>query len=229
MVDKKTAKDYVAKMIGQEYIIPTISDGYERFEDIPFDELPHQFVLKCNHDSGGLVICTNKKAFNFKEASKKINRCLKRNFYWHGREWPYKHIKPSIIVEQYMVDESGIELKDYKFFCFNGKVKCFKVDFNRFTKHQANYYDLELNLLPFGETSMPPDPSRHIQMPDNLNQMISLAEKLAEDIPFVRIDFYNIKGKIYFGEMTLCPGAGCNSFTNEEWEYRLGEWLTLPN
>lgn len=195
MVDKYLVKDYVANIIGDEYIIPTLG-VYDNFHDINFEKLPNQFVLKCTHDSGSTIVCKNKKEINFSEVKQKINRALKQNFFYQGREWPYKYVKPRIIIEKYMVDESREELKDYKFFCFNGKVRFFKVDFNRFIKHRANYYDTSLNLLPFGEEICPPDMDKKIDIPNNVNHMIDLAEILSKNTSFVRVDFYNINEKI---------------------------------
>lgn len=227
LVDKYKVKEYVGNKIGVEYIIPTLG-VWDKFQDINFSLLPNQFVLKCTHDSGGLIICRDKNSFNIKENKKKIEKLLRRNFYYSGREWPYKNVKPRIIAEKYMVDESNKELKDYKFFCFNGKVKFFKVDFDRFIEHHANYYDTNLNLLPFGEVICPPDFNRKIEIPNNINEMINLAEKLAKDIPFVRVDFYNVNGKIYFGEMTFYPAAGFGKFEPEEWDKKIGDMLELP-
>ena len=150
------------------------------------------------------------------------------NIYITQREWPYKNVPRRIIAEKYMIDESGYELKDYKFFCFNGKVECFKVDFDRFTSHKANYYDRNAMLLPFWETVCPADHSKIFDKPKNFNKMIEYAEILSKDIPFVRIDFYNINGKIYFGEITFFPAAGMGKFEPMEWDYKLGEKLKLP-
>ena len=228
MVDKILAKEYVASIIGEEYIIPTLY-VYKSVDEIDFKKLPDQFVLKCNHDSGGLVICKDKKNFDFSKAKKIISDCMDNNFYYHCREWQYKNIKPLIFAEKYMEDESGYELKDYKFFCFNGKVKCLKVDFGRFQEHHANYYDRKLNILPFGEAKLPPVPNHIINFPQNIEEMFSLAEKLAQGLIFVRVDLYNIRGTVYFGELTLCPASGMGKFTDENWDYILGEWLNLPN
>lgn len=227
MVDKYEAKEYVASLIGEEYIIPTIG-VYDKFEDIDFDKLPKKFAIKCTHDSGGLIICKNKKELDINEARKKINQCLRRNFYYLGREWPYKNVKPRIIAEKYMVDENYDELRDYKFFCFSGRVEFFKVDFNRFIKHQANYYDKNSKLLRFGEEVCPPDYNKKIIMPNNLKKMIELAEKLSKDIPFVRVDFYDVDGNIYFGEMTFFPASGFGKFIPEEWDEKIGKMLKLP-
>ena len=227
MVDKCEAKKYVADIIGEEHIIPTIA-VYDRVEDIDFDALPDQFVMKCTHDCGGLVICKDKGKLDKKTAVGKLRKCLNSKYYLRTREWPYMNVKPRIIAEQYMEDESGYELKDYKFFCFNGVVKCLKVDYNRYIDHHANYYDRDMNLLPFGEVVCTPDFNHVIEKPKNLEKMIELAEKLSKGMPFLRVDFYNISGKIYFGELTFFPASGMGKFTSEEWDYTLGSWIKLP-
>lgn len=148
MVDKYAVKKYVANLIGEEFIIPTIG-VYDKWDEIEFEKLPKQFVIKCTHDSGGIVIVKDKCKFDQKKAKKIINSSLKRNYYYFGREWPYKNVRPQIIVEKYMSGNHNEDINDYKFFVFNGKVKCFKIDFNRFVNHQANYYDGEAKLLKF--------------------------------------------------------------------------------
>lgn len=227
MVDKLVAKNYVKNISEEINIIPTLG-VWKCFDEIDFDTLPDSFVLKCTHDSGGIAICKNKREFNINEAKNKINKNIKKNFFYYGREWPYKMVKPQIIAEEYLEDRSTRDLKDYKFFCFNGEVKCFKIDINRFLNHRANYYDVRGNLLPFGEESLPPDYEANIQMPKNLSKMIELAEKISEDIPFLRVDFYEVNGKIFFGELTFYPASGFGKFTNELWDKKLGEWLILP-
>ena len=225
MVDKYDVKNYVASVIGQEYIIPTLG-VWDTFEKVDFDILPDQFVLKCTHDSGGLIICKDKQKFDLLDSKMKIDACLKSNYYSVWREWPYKNVKPRIIAEQYMSD-GGQDIKDYKFFVFNGKVKCFKIDFDRFTKHGANYYDPSGKLLPFGEKICPPNPQKNLKMPQNLNLMIELAERLASDQDFLRVDFYEINNRVYFGELTFYPATGMGKFVPEEWDKKLGSWLQL--
>lgn len=226
MVDKYEAKSYVSKIIGNKYIIPTLGI-YNNFDEIDFNKLPNQFVIKCTHDSGGLVIVTDKSKLDIEKSKKKINKSLKRNYYYPGREWPYKNVKPRIIIEKYMKDNSINDLMDYKFFCFNGKCKFFKIDFNRLTKHQANYYDINGNFLPFGEEICPPDFSKKLELPVNLKKMINLAEKLSQNITFLRVDFYEINGNIYFGELTFYPASGFGKFEPEEWDLKLGNLIDL--
>ena len=227
MVDKYEAKRYVAERIGEEHIIPTLG-VWDCVEDIDFDSLPDQFVLKCTHDSAGLVICRDKKQLDIIKAKDKLSKALKRNFYYVGREWPYKNVKPRIIAEKYMEDAVMGELRDYKFFCFNGAVKCFKIDFDRFIKHKANYYSPEGDLLPFGENVCPPDFEKDLTMPHSLGKMIDFAQKLSKDIPFLRVDFYEVGKQIYFGELTFYPASGFGLFTPKKWDATLGGWIQLP-
>jgi len=227
MVDKYEVKKYVSELIGNEHIIPTIGI-YNKFTDINIKELPNQFVIKCTHDSGSTIVCKNKEEFDFKVAEKKINKALKVNYYRLAREWPYKNIKPRIIVEQYMEEEGKKDLTDYKFMCFNGKVKCSFVCLNRNTKGGLNvdFYDLNWNKMPFERHYKNSDII--LKKPKNYEKMIKLAEKLARNIPFVRVDFYEIKNRIYFGELTFYPGAGFEEFNPEEYDEILGSWINLP-
>ena len=229
LADKYEVREYIKDKIGEEYLIPLLG-VYNTFDEINFDELPNEFVIKCNHDCASVVICKDKKNFDYDAAKGKIEKALKRNYYYGGREWVYKNIKPRIIIEKCMEDASGQDLKDYKFFCFNGVAKMFKIDFNRFKNHQANYYDVKTKkILPFGEFEYPPDYNKKIAIPKNIDKMIKLANQLSKDIPFARVDFYNINEKIYFGEITFYPAAGFGKFTSKEWDYKLGEMLELPD
>lgn len=224
MVDKYAVKKYVEQILGGgEYIIPTLG-VWNEFDDIDFSTLPDCFVLKCTHDSGGIAICKDKEQFDYSDARNRIIRSLKCNYYSHGREWPYKDVPPQVIAEEYL----GDSLNDYKFFCFNGKVKCFKIDFDRFTNHHANYYDCNGDILPFGEADYIPIPEKKIEMPKKLGLMIELAEKLASKLLFLRVDFYEVNGKVYFGELTFYPASGMGRFVPESWDTELGKWLKLP-
>ncbi len=227
MVDKYEAKKYVSDIIGEEYIIPTLG-VWEHFDDIDFEALPQQFVLKCTHDSGGLVICRDKSQFDRNAAKKQIEKCLKHNYFYYYREWPYKNVKPRIIAEKYMEDSSTSELRDYKFFCFNGVVKCYNVDFDRFINHRANYYMPDGKLLKLGKKACPPDFSREIPYTKNLEKMKKLASVISSGHPFLRVDFYDVDGKIYSGELTFYPGGGFSEFLCEDDDIMLGSWLTLP-
>ncbi len=226
MVDKYEVKEYVAGIIGRDHIIPTL-ESYNSIEEIDFSRLPNSFVLKCTHDCGGIEICKDQTKFDKEKALASLNKTLKRDYYWPGREWPYKNVKHRIIAEKYMVDESGYELKDYKFFCFNGEAKFLKIDFNRYTNHQANYYTLDGKFLPFYEIVCPNDEAVELKMPSNMNEMLDIVSKLSCNIPFVRVDLYNINGQIYFGELTLYPASGFGPFEPSSWDFKIGEMLNL--
>lgn len=225
-VDKYAVKSFIADQIGKEHVIPTIG-VWDEVNQIDFEELPNRFVLKCVHGSGCNIICTDKQSLDIQKTREKLESWMHQSWYWLGREWPYKAIKPRVIAEQFLEDGTG-QLMDYKFFCFNGIVKCFKIDFDRSTAHKANYYTPEGDLLEFGEMICPPDHERKIAIPVSLSNMISIAETLSEGIPFVRVDLYDVKGQIYFGELTLYPAAGLGPFTDIKWDYKLGEWIQLP-
>lgn len=225
MVDKYAVKKYIADKIGEQYIIPTL-EVWNRFEDIDFNTLPNQFVLKCTHDSGGLVICRDKNSFDILSTKEKINKSLNRDYYLSGREWPYKNVPRKIIAEKYMEDVTSPDLKDYKLMCFNGKVKCTFVCSERNSDLKVTFYNNSWERMPFERHY--PASQKEIPQPKNFKKMIELAEILSDGIPFVRVDFYEIEGKIYFGELTFYPGAGFEEFNPEEWDVKLGEWITLP-
>ena len=225
MVDKYTVKNYVANIIGKEYIIPTLGI-YNNFDEIDFDKLPNQFVIKCTHDSGGLVICKDKKNFNIQNARKIINRSLKKNYFYNGREWPYKNVKPRVLIEKYMEDTYTKELRDYKFFCFNGIAKLMFVATDRsINKTKFDFYDLKFNKLPIKQHY--PNNDKKIEKPVNFDKMIILAEKLSKNIPHVRVDFYEINDKIFFGELTFYHFSGFVLFEPDEWDKKIGDMLDL--
>jgi hypothetical protein len=228
MVDKSKAKQYAAKIIGEKYMIPTLG-VFETVDEIDFDKLPKQFVLKCTHDSGGIVVCKDKTTLDIAGAKKKLKAGLRTNFFWKTREWPYKQVKPRIIAEQYMEDKDTNELRDYKFFCFNGEPKIMFVATERQkegTETKFDFFDTDYNHLDIINghpmADVPP------QKPKNFDLMLSLAMKLSQGIPHVRIDFYEVNGKVFFGEFTFSHWSGNMPFEPEEWDYQLGEWLSLP-
>ncbi len=228
IVDKIAVKDYVAKRIGKQYVIPTIGI-YDNFDEIDFSKLPNQFVIKCNHDSGGLAICLDKKTFNKEEARRKIEKSLRTNYYYVSREWPYKDVRPRILIEEYLEDRDDKELRDYKFFCFDGKAKMLFVTAGRQTKGEEatfDFFDLDYNHLDI--KSGHPNAEIVPHKPRNFKKMIQLAEKLAEGFTHVRVDLYEVNGKVYFGEMTLYRAGGLTPFEPEEWDYKLGELICLP-
>lgn len=209
MVDKYEVKKYVSDIIGREYIIPTIGI-YDKFDDIDFDKLPNQFVMKCTHDSGGLIICKDKSRFNIDIAKKKINKFLKRKYYYIHREWPYKNVKPRILIEEYIEDNKFKELRDYKIYAFDGKADYLMLCFDRqIGKTKFVYFDRNWNMKrDFSVDGLNLPKSYKIDKPKNLEKMFKFSEKLSNGIPFVRVDFYEANGKLYFGELTLYPSAG---------------------
>ena len=228
MVDKYAAKEFVANLIGEEYIIPTLG-VWDSFDEIDFDALPNQFVLKCTHDSGGLVICRDKRTLDITSARNKIEHFLKRNFYRVHREWPYKNVKPRIIAEQYMEDTETAELRDYKFFCFNGEAKAMFIATERQKEGEEvkfDYFDMDFNHLPIRQRH--PNAKVPPQKPYCFDEMRALAEKLSIGFPEVRIDFYEVNRKIYFGEFTFFHFGGIVPFEPEEWDLKFGEWIKLP-
>lgn len=228
MVDKVAVKDYVAKIIGEEYIIPTLS-VWNAPDEIEFDRLPEQFVLKCNHDSGGVVLCKNKKSFDREYARRRIAKSLKRNFFYGGREFPYKNVKPCIMVEKYMQDANEEDLVDYKFFCFSGEVKMCQVISDRFTDEKIDFYDRNWNRL-IGLIGLNIDAKNSIEgkpRPKQYDEMIRIAELLSKGMIFVRVDLYDINDKIYFGELTFFPASGFGYFRPDEWNVKLGNMIKL--
>ena len=228
IVDKYLVKQYVEDKIGKQYIIPLLG-VWNHFDDIDFSKLPEQFVLKTNHDCGGVIVCKDKSKFDYKNAKDKLEQHLKNNYYWEHREWPYKDVKPVIFAEKYMVDESGYELKDYKWFCFNGEPKLLFIAQDRDNPNEEtkfDFFDMDFNLLPF--TNGHPNSGVKRKKPAGFDKMRDLAAELSKGIPHVRVDFYDINGDIYFGELTLFHWSGFVKFEPEEWDYKLGSWITLP-
>ena len=226
MVDKCEAKNYVASIIGKEYIIPTLG-VWEKFDDIDFAKLPNRFVLKCTHDSASVVLCKDKTTFDHSAAREKLTEALKTDYYhYDGRQWAYKGIRRRIIAEEYLDEGNNASLTDYKFMVFGGKCKCVFVCAGRQSRLRLDAYDMDWQLMPFTR-------NRHRNMkeralrPQCYDTMLMLAEKIAGfvDNPFVRVDFYQVDGKVYFGEVTFYPEGGLGSFKPKEWDYRLGEWI----
>ena len=223
--DKYRVRSYVEEKIGNGFLIPLLGK-WNSVSEIDFDNLPNQFVLKCNHDSGGIVICTDKRIFDIKKAKEKLNHHLAQNYYYMSREWAYKDIKPCIICEKYLFDEKTHDLRDYKFFCFNGMPKLIQVDFNRFIDHKRNIYSLDWELQDL-TIKCPNDPKVIIEKPPNLDEMIEIAKKLSAGIPEVRVDLYSVNGKTYFSEMTLYHGSGIEKFSSQELAEKMGSWIDL--
>lgn len=228
MVDKVAAKDYIARIVGNQFIIPTLG-VWDNVNDIDWNKLPNQFVLKAAHDSGGIIICKDKSKLDIAEAKAKLIGTGNRDYTKYNKEYAYKNVPHRFIAEEYMEDESGYELKDYKFFCFNGVPMFFKIDFDRQTNHRANYYDTDWVLQPFYESKYPYNPQRTFAKPENFDKMLEIVKTLSKKLPFVRIDLYNIRGEIYFGEMTFFPASGLGRIYPCEWDFKIGDNLILPS
>lgn len=228
MVDKATAKEFAAGIIGKEHIIPTLGI-YNSADEIDFDSLPQQFVLKCTHDSGSISICKDKSRYDTEKAREQLNTYLNINSFVGGREWPYLNVKPRIIAEKYLEDLADGELRDYKFFCFSGEPKVLYIAQGRGDNRPtvADFFDMDfkhLDLKIDHEMADTP-PSK----PQCFDQMKEYAKKLSAGIPHVRVDFYEVNGKLYFGEMTFFHCSGFAAFHPEEWDKTFGSWIKLPS
>ena len=228
LVDKYEVKAYIGDKIGLRYIIPTYGI-WNKYEEINFDILPNSFVLKCTHDSGGLFICKDKRTLNYDECKKKFSHLLKKNFFYVGREWPYKNIKPRILAEAYIQDQiDDANLTDYKIHCFNGDPKIILVCQNRFQKDglRESFFDKYWNLLSVKRPKIQqcsPAP----QKPLLLDEMLYISKKLSSGIPFVRIDLYESNNRLFFGEMTFYPASGLVPFEPQDYDVIMGQWLAL--
>lgn len=226
MVDKATAKEYVASIVGEKYIIKTLGI-WDTIEQIDWESLPNQFVVKSTNDSGGVVVCKDKTKFNRKKAIEKLKSCGNRNYVKYNKEYPYANVPHRYIAEEYKEDESGFELKDYKIFCFDGEPKMIFVASDRqIGATKFDFFDLEWNHLPI-QQEYPNNPNG-IPKPKNIEEMLDVASKLSKGFPHLRVDLYNCDGEIFFGELTFFHNSGTFPWHPEEWDYKLGEWLKLP-
>ena len=230
MVDKRDMKDYVSSLIGEGHTIPSLG-VWDDFDSIDFSALPDRFVLKCTHDSGGLVICKDKASLDMDKARKKITACLKRNFYWVGREWPYQQVKPRIIAEPYMQDSPDIpELSDYKIHCFSGEPHFVQVITDRFSPSGMinDHYspDWVRQDIVRGHYHTAP---RSLERPAQLDEMLGYARILSAGLPYIRTDFYISDGKVYVGELTLYPASGFNPFHPDKWDRIWGDLVKLSS
>ncbi|MBS6041961.1 MAG: glycosyl transferase [Clostridium baratii] len=225
LVDKYEVRKYIAEAIGEEYLIPLIG-VWDNFDDIDFSKLPNKFVLKCTHDSGSVFICTDKSKFDIEKAKTKINNALKRNYYYHDREWPYKNVKPRIICEKFICDNNNSVPADYKVLCFNGKAKLIEMHIDRFGDHKQDFYDEKWNKTQISQEGTMSDYTH--EKPKEFEKMIKLSEKLSNNINHVRVDWFVADCKLYFGEMTFFDGSGFYPFDNKEDDYLIGSWLKLP-
>ena len=228
IVDKCAVKKWVADRIGEEYIIPTLGE-WDSPDEIDFDSLPDQFVLKCNHNSGlGMCICKDKSKLDIAKVKNDLRKGLKENYYLSGREWPYKNVPRKILAEAYLTDEPETELKDYKAFNFDRQPKLIQIDSGRFTERKRNLYSTDWQYIEEA-IRYPTDPNRKINDPKRLDKMLELAHKLSAGYPHICMDFYSIDDKILFGELTLYHGSGLATFAPPETGQIMGEWLHLPS
>ncbi len=224
--DKYKVRDYIAATIGEKYLIPLIG-MYKKAKEIPWNDLPNRFVLKCNHASGTNIICKNKKELDIATSEKKLTRWLKKNAYWGAREWCYKDIEPCIICEEFIETRDGNTPDDYKFMCFNGIPRLIQVHHDRYGNHTLDYYTPEwerANLKRIDANTS----SKTIPKPDNLEEMLEIARTLSKDMYYARIDLYNVDGKIYFGEITMYPTGGFSTFEDYNDDLLLGSYMKLP-
>ena len=234
IVDKCAVKEYVAKLIGEEYIIPTLG-VWDRPEDIDWDSLPQKFVLKTTHGGGGsgVVICKDKKTFNKDVAIAKLKRSLSKCIYKSLREWPYKNVDRKILAEALLEEstpaKNNTDLPDYKFYCFNGEPIYCQVIRDRRSKETIDFYDMEWSHMPFvGLNPVVTNGLNPVAKPICLHEMIDISRNLSLGIPFSRIDLYVINDKIFFGEITFYPASGMGGFTPVEWNEELGDMIQLP-
>lgn len=228
LVDKYKVREYIAQTLGEEFLIPLLG-VWDKPEDIDFDALPNQFVLKCNHNSGlGMCICKDKDSLNKKQALKNLRKGFHEDFYLRHREWPYKDVPRKIIAEQYMSEDTGKELMDYKIHCFDGEPKFILVCSDRFSESglREDFYDTNWELLDIRRPTHPNSPNG-IKKPELLDEMLHLASILSKDMPFSRIDFYVINSKIYFGEITFFPTSGFEAFEPDGADEWIGQLLDL--
>lgn len=227
IVDKYEVKQYISKIIGEEYIIPTLG-VWNSPGEIDFANLPNKFVLKTTFGGGGdgVAICKDKDNTDINSLRDKISKSFKTNPYLRAREWPYKNVPHRIIAEQYMEDDSG-ELRDYKFYCFDGVPKVMLVASNRFTNHNFNYFDMDFNVLPI-TSAMGSHADISFERPACFDEMKDIAAKLSAGFAHVRVDLYSCQRKVYFGELTLYDSSGFDDLNSEEWNQRFGDWLKLP-
>ena len=227
LVDKYEVKKIISERLGSQYIIPNLG-VWDSFDEIDFSELPERFVLKCTHDSGSKIICTDKSKFDIKQAGKALNKSLKNDYCKLNREWMYKGVKHRIIAEEYLENEYGY-LNDFRFYCFNGDPRFFSIDFRDGDRQFTNFYDSDIKILPFGAAEEPPVFDADLKIPANIDKMWDIARTLSEGKPFLRVDLYNIGGKIYFSELTFFTYGGFFIFyPDQSWDIKLGDYLVFP-
>ncbi len=227
MVDKVQAKEIVRQILGDDYLIPTLG-VWKRAEDIDFSSLPERFVLKCTHDSGSVFICNDRTQFDQEKTVRKLSDSLNGNFYYVGREWPYKNVIPRVLAEPYIVDHESGSLDDYKFFCFHGKADCVMVCTERKTGTPKFYFfDRNWNLLRINVRGKEAPENFTLPKPARMDEMFEIAERLSSGIPFVRVDLYNCNEQIYFGEWTFYPDSGFDKNLLPETDLYFGDKINL--
>lgn len=227
LVDKHEVKSYVSATVGPDYVVPTLG-VWDAVEDIDVRTLPSQFVLKCTHDSGGILIVKDRDRIDLDDGLRELDKALKRDFYSEAREFPYKHVRPRVIAEPLLLDSISGDLRDYKFLCFNGKVRAMLIAAGRSSGDpRFAYFDADFRSLPFARAGYP-SPRTLPPKPEHFEEMIELAERLSSPFPHVRVDFYQVDGQVLVGELTFTPDGGFARFIPEEWNDTLGSWLTLP-
>ena len=228
-VDKHEVREYI-KSKGLEDILIELYGVYDSIENVDFESLPNSFILKSTDGSGGInvFLCDDKKTLDVEKVKETLNVGYKLKKKHPGREWAYNGLKHKIIAEKLLVNEANPEagIDDYKIFCFGGEPKCIVVDTDRYIGHKRNFYDTEWNDLKV--TSDAPACDREIPKPENLDAMLDVAKKLSSDFPFVRVDLYNVGGKIYFGELTFYPWSGYVQYYPDEFDFKLGKHFVLP-
>ncbi|MBC2840331.1 ATP-grasp fold amidoligase family protein [Robiginitalea sp. SC105] len=232
--DKFAVREYVRDTIGEKYLIPLLYTTHDPRDIVP-ENIPNEpSVIKTNHDSSGVIFVRDKKEVDWKEIQKKLNRRIKSNYYWRSKEWQYKNIIPRILVEKLLEDENKNNPFDYKFHCFNGTLRMIQVDMNRGTSsHRRNWYSPKWKREPYKWTSPLgnnnfTDPSKEdIEPPKNFDQMVALSQNLAKPFKYVRVDWYNLNGRLYFGELTFHHDGGYRPIEPYEWDLKLGAELNL--
>jgi hypothetical protein len=219
-------RDFVTQKLSHDFLVPLLG-VFNSPDEIDFDSLPDRFILKATHGSGWNVICRNRSSFDRDKAIASLRKWLGMNFFNVGREWAYKDLQPRIICEELLLDADRSIPEDYKIFCFSGEPLYIQVDFDRFSHHKRNFYDPEWNLLPFGLEY--PNDERRYPLPELHPELLNAARRLSAGFPFVRVDLYAVRGRVYFGEMTFYPGKGVERFNPRDFDEVLGSKLTLPS
>lgn len=228
LVDKYEVKKIISKRLGSEYIIQNLG-VWDSVDEIDFSKLPERFVLKCTHDSGSRVICTDKSKLDINKTKASLNEWLKKDYSKLNREWMYGEVKHRIIAEEYIENDGGY-LNDFRFYCFNGEPKFFSIDFHVDGKNHMNFYDEDLKVLPFGSAEEIPVFDADVRIPGNVGDMFAIARKLSAGHPFIRVDMYNIGGKIYFSELTFFTHGGFFIlYPDQSWDHKIGDYLAIAD